>query len=184
MDCFTNITDTVLTDSDNCENASGIAERAYFYPKSSFKKVAVPVPSTTAASLVTITTAHELEVGAKPIIMYPLFQKSGAASTTEGEITSLVDHGTLEFFIPSMSVGNIGTAMIMKNMRGLAFFKEIGGKHLWQFGNEEIWAIVTKIDKNFGTGPTGEKGIKVTIEVYGQSAFWKYDSEIPVPVTP
>lgn len=179
--CYENITDTVLTDSDNCENASGIAETAYFFKRNAFKKIAVPTAGTTAASLVTITDAHELVPNAKPIVMYPLFQKSGGGATTEGEITSLVDHGTLDFFIPSMSVGNIGTAMTMKNMRGIVFFKEIGGTHLWQFGNEEIFATVTKIDKNFGVGPTGEKGIKVTVEVYGKSAFWKYGNEIPVP---
>jgi len=182
--CFETVTDIALGFADGCENPSGIAEKAYWIPESYFTAdgIKAPVAGTTAASLVTIATSHVLKAGKAPILVHTLFSKSGANSALEGEQTSKINKTTIEFFIPNITAQNLGTAKIMKNQRGILLFKGAeGGAKWWQVGNGDILADVENIDTNFGTGPTGEKGIKFTIGAYGTAPYWLYEGELPAP---
>ncbi|MGJ1376451.1 hypothetical protein ACR79Q_09870 [Sphingobacterium multivorum] len=182
MSCFETITDMKLSYSDGCENPAGIVPKIYWIPRSDLASIAVPTAGVTAASLVTITDAHVLKAGKAPIEMYGLYEKSGANSTLEGEKKSKIAKGTLEAFIPFINAQNLGTSKIVKNQTGILLFKGAeGGPGFYQAGTEDLLVDVENIDTNFGTGPTGEKGIKVTFGWYGTSPFYRYDSELPVP---
>ena len=179
--CFENITDMKMGFTD-CENPAGIARKAYWIPDSYIDTLKSPVPATTAASLVTISGNHVLKAGKLPIEMTLLFEKSGANSTLEGEKKSKISKGTIECFIPNVNANNIGTAKVIKNQSGIVLFKGAeGGAGFWQAGSEDIMVDVENIDINFGTGPTGEKGVKVTFGWYGSSPFYRYEGELPVP---
>lgn len=186
MSCFENITDMALGFGDGCGNAAGISERAYWIPESYFTADGIksPTASLTAASLVTITESHVLKAGKAPIPVSVLYPKSGANATTEGELLSLVDKSTIELFVPLISANNLGTAKIMRSQRGILLFKDANGKTFWQIGSASIFAYVEKVDSNFGTGPTGEKGIKITIGAYGDSPYYLYSGELPAPAGP
>lgn len=182
--CFETITDMALGYADGCENPAGIAEQAYWIPVSYFAPSGIKVPtvSTTAASLVKITASHVLKAGKSPIPVQVLYPKSGANSSLEGEQTSKVSKTTVELFIPNITADNLGVAKVMKNQRGILLFKGAdGGTKFWQVGTADMLADVENIDANFGTGPTGEKGIKVTIGAYGTSPYWSYEGELPAP---
>ncbi len=183
MSCFETITDMKLSYADGCENPAGISRKIYWIPESYLAFIAAPAAGgTTAASLVTISDPHVLKTGKAPIEMILLYEKSGANSTLEGEKKSKISKGTIEAFIPFIGAQNVGTAKIVKNQTGILLFKGAeGGPGFWQAGNEDIMVDVENIDMNFGTGPTGEKGIKVTFGWYGASPFYRYDSELPVP---
>lgn len=182
MSCFETVTDAKLGYTDACENPAGISRKGYWIPEDYFATIAKPVPGTTAASLVTITAPHVLKAGKTPIEMVVMYEKSGANSTLEGEKKSKVAKGTIEMFIPYLTTTNIGTAKIIKDQSGILLFKGAeGGPGFWQAGNEDIMVDVENIDMNFGVGPTGEKGIKVTFGWYGSSPFYRYENELPVP---
>lgn len=182
MSCFETITDMKLSYADGCENPAGISRKGYWIPDSYFATIATPAAGTTAASLVTITDPHVLKAAKAPIEMIMLYEKSGANSTLEGELKTKIGKGTIEAFIPNITAQNIGTAKIMKNQSGIVLFKGAeGGAGFWQAGSDDIMVNVENIDMNFGTGPTGEKGIKITFGWYGTSPFYRYDSELPVP---
>lgn len=183
MSCFENITDMKMSYADGCENPAGISRKVYWIPESYLATIAtVPAAGTTAASLVTITDPHVLKLAKAPIEMILLYEKSGSNSTLEGEKKSKIAKGTLEAFIPFVGPQNIGTAKIIKNQSGILLFKDAaGGPGFWQAGNEDIMVDVENIDINFGVGPTGEKGIKITFGWYGSTPYYRYNNELPVP---
>lgn len=179
---FETITDMKLSYADGCENPAGIVPKIYWIPRSYLETIAVPAAGTTAASLVTITDAHVLKTGKSAIEMVGLYEKSGANSTLEGEKKSKIAKGTLEAFVPFINAQNLGTSQIVKNQTGILLFKGAeGGPGFYQAGTEDLLVDVENIDTNFGTGPTGEKGIKVTFGWYGTSPFYRYNGELPVP---
>lgn len=187
MSCFDNITDMKMEFSDGCENPAGIGEKAYWIPLDYFVEggIKVPTAGTTAASLVTISGSHVLKAGKAPIPITMLYDKSGSNGTLVGEKTSKIGQGTLEAFVPGkISAHNLGTAKVMKNQRGIILFKSAdGGTGFWQGGTEYLPVYVENIDKTFGTGPTGEKGIKITLNWYGTSEYWDYQGELPAPAS-
>ena len=176
-----------ITFGDGGENASGVAERAYFIPISWFAANGIkkPVAGVTAESLVRISVAHVLAAGKTPIPMTPLFTKSGLTWKLAGEDLSKIFEQGGEFFMPSNSAGNLGTAQAIKNYRGIVLVEKIDQSgHFWQIGSEAISAKVTAADGGTGVGPGGEVGIKVTFQSYSASPVFSYEAGIPAPAAP
>lgn len=179
---YDSVTDLKMEFRDGQENASGIQEEAYFIPTSWMQTIAEPLPTgTTSESLVTITESHVMKAGKAPIKLQMLYDKSGAAGAMEGEILSaIMKQGPAEFFLPNLNASALGTAGAIKNYRGIVLFKRIGGGDFFQFGSKFLAARVEAIDTNWGTGPTGEVGIKLTIGAYATMPAFIYQGELPV----
>ncbi|MDX3913781.1 MAG: hypothetical protein QHC79_09595 [Pseudosphingobacterium sp.] len=183
---YDNITDLKMEFVDGIENTSGIQEVAYFIPLSWMATVAEPAEDgTTAASLVEITANHVMKAGKAPIELQPMFEKSGATGAMEGEILSgVMKQGPADFFLPNLTASSLGTAGALKNYRGIVLFKRIGGGDFYQFGSKYLSAKVEAVVPNWGTGPTGEVGTKITFGAYGTMPAYIYKGELPVPAAP
>jgi|GEM_PF-1624486 len=183
---YENITDLKATFQDGSENPSGIAELAYLIPLSWFEDIKTPAnPNTTAEGIVRITGNHVLKAGKTPLEVNPLFEKSGAASSLEGEILSKIYKSTVELFIPQVTAQNIGTVTAIKNYRFMVLFRRPDQETGFiQLGSKTMGVYVEAVDANFGTGPTGEPGIKITVGGYNKAPYYFYDGELPVAAAP
>lgn len=179
---YNNITDLTQQFVDGMENASGLQEVAYFIPISWMATIAKPVEDgTTAASLVEITGPHTMKAGKAPIKIQMLYSKSGAQAEMEGEeLSKVFRQGPAEFFLPNINATALGTAAAIKNYRGIVLIKRIGGGDWFQIGSEELAAQVVSGNVSFGTGPTGEVGIRSGFQAYSAVPFCIYKGELPV----
>ncbi|MGJ1295540.1 hypothetical protein ACR777_15140 [Sphingobacterium spiritivorum] len=179
---YDNITDLKQTFVDGQENASGLQEVAYFIPLTWIKTFAkVASAGTTAASIVELVGDHVMETGKSPIKIQMLYSKSGAQAEMEGEeLSKVFRQGPAEFFLPNINATNLGTATAIKNYRGIVLIKRIGGGEWYQIGSEELAAQVSAGTVSFGTGPTGEVGIKTSFQAYSHVPFFVYKGELPV----
>jgi len=185
MSIYAQIQNISLKFTDGTENQSGIQEKAWFSPQSSLKTTASPKIGNTAGSILEITEPHVLEAGKKPILMQPLYKKSGLKSTLEGEELSKMFKSGVEFFIPQITADNLGTIAAIKNYRGILLLKRPGvDNEFIQVGSEGLAAHVTGAEVDFGTGPTGAVGIKVTFEAYGSVPCYIYKGELPSDKAP
>lgn len=179
---YENITDAKMAFVDGEDNTSGIAEVAYFIPKSWLATLAAPAADpTTAAALVEITTDHVMAAGKAPIELQMLYDKSGFDGDLQGEVLSKIWHqGPARLFLPNINAGALGTAGMIKNYRGIVLFKRIGSSEFFQIGSADIMARVAAGGVSTGTGPTGEPGIFVEFESYSNMPLFIYRGELPV----
>lgn len=179
---YNNITDLKQEFVDGVENASGLQEVAYFIPLSWMATIGKAVADgTTAASVVEIEDDHVMKAGKSPIKIQMLYSKSGATSEMEGEeLSKVFRQGPAEFFLPNINSGALGTAAAIKNYRGIVLIKRIGGGDFYQIGSEELAAQVVSGNVSFGTGPTGEVGIRTAFQAYSAVPFYVYKGELPV----
>ena len=166
---------------DGLENASGIQEQAYLTPVSHIKTEGKPVAvGTTTSSLATIATSHVLATGKSPILVNPLYNKSGVNSKLSGEELSKVFETDVEFFIPQISAALLGGAAAIKNMRFIVLVRRPGQSiGFWQIGTVGMPAKVQDIAVSFGTGPTGEVGLKITLKSFDIVPMYEYTAELP-----
>lgn len=185
MGIYENLNNLGLNFKDGTENQSGIQEKAWFIPLSWLKTISASKIGTTAGSILEITESHVMEMGKKPILMAPLYKKSGLKSTMEGEELSKMFKMAPEFFIPQITADNLGTISAIKNYRGIILIKRPGvDTEFIQIGSEGLAANVTGAEVDLGTGPTGSVGIKVTFEAYGSVPFYIYKGELPSDAVP
>lgn len=184
MGQYDNLTDMAMNYGDGNENASGVAEVAYFIPYSWFVPgtgLKKPTPAATAGSLITIAGNHVLAAGKYPIPVTPLFEKSGITWESVGEVLSQIFQQGADVFIPDNSVKSLGTAQALKNYAGiLLILKNDDSNQFWQIGSAKIKAKV-KITGGTGIGPTGEVGSKVSISCHSASPVSIYTGEVPAP---
>lgn len=185
---YKNITNLALGFEDGIENASGIQEKIYFIPKSYFAEGGIAKPDlagTTSESLVEITDDHVLLAGKAPIVLEPLYDKSGVAGDAQGEVLSGIFQSTLTAFMPQLTAKNLGSAGAIKNMRGIVLFKRVFGGDFYQIGSEEILAKPIP-GGTFGTGegPTGEPGIRIQFQGFSHMPLFVYKGELPAPAGP
>lgn len=179
---YKTITDTKFEFEDGLENTAGIQELAYFIPISSIATEAVPVNGTTASSIVTIPGNHVLKAGKAALIVNPLYGKSGVNSKLSGEELSKVFETDVELFVPQISASLLGGAVALKNMRGIILVRRPGQlTGFWQIGSKGMPAKVQDIPVGFGTGPTGEVGLKLMIKAFDITPFYEYTGELPIP---
>lgn len=166
---------------DGLENASGIQELAYIILISHLKTEGKPAAvGTTVSSLATIATSHVLNTGKAPIVIHPLYGKSGAAFKLSGEELSKIFETDVEFFIPQISVALLGGAAAIKNMRALVLVRRPGQlTGFWQIGTSGMPAKVQDIAGGFGTGPTGEVGLKISLKAFDIVPMYEYTAELP-----
>lgn len=166
---------------DGLENASGIQEIAYLIPVSHLKTEGKPVAvGTTASSLATISTSHVLATGKAPILVNPLYGKSGAAFKLSGEELSKIFENDVELFIPQISAGLLGGAAAIKNMRFIVLIRRTGqATGFWQVGTVGMPAKVQDIAGGFGTGSTGEVGLKISLKSFDVVPMYEYTAELP-----
>lgn len=183
---YDNINDMKAVFADGSENPSGIAEEAYFIPVSWFEDIKVPAPGAlTADGIVRIAGNHVLKAGKTPILMQPLYEKSGASSSLEGEILSKIFKSSVELFVPQVTAQNVGTVTALKNYRGILFIRRPDQETGFiQLGSKSLAVYVEAVDANFGVGPTGEPGIKITVGGYNKSPYFFYDGELPAAAAP
>lgn len=180
---YDNITDMKAVFADGSENPSGIAEIAYLIPLSWIEDIKGPTnPTTTAAGIVTITGNHVLKTGKAPIEVLPLYEKSGASSSLEGEILSKIFKSSVELFVPQVTAQNVGTVTALKNYRCMLLIRRPDQETGFiQLGSKSLAVYVEAVDANLGVGPTGEPGIKITVGGYNKSPYYFYDGELPAP---
>lgn len=183
MSKYDNITDLAATFTDGDDNTSGIQELAYFIPHSWIAKYGKPDPAaTTAEGLVTISEPHILKPDKFPILIEPMFEKSGSTFAMEGETLSGIFNTGAEFFLPNVNAKLLGSATAIKNYRGIFLVRRIGqDEGFWQIGSHKIASYVRNIEGGFGTGPTGEVGVKFTAGGYGVTPYYYYEAELPAP---
>jgi hypothetical protein len=181
---YNNVTDLALNFGDGEDNPSGVAEIAYFIPLSWFavNGLKKPTASTTAASLITISTAHVLAAGKYAIPVTPLFSKSGINWKMAGEELSKIMEIGADIFIPDNSVKSLGTVQAIKNYRGILLIgKADDSGHFWQIGSEKISCKVVGGDGGTGVGPTGEVGTKMSFQSHSSQPVFVYTAGVPIP---
>ena len=166
---------------DGLENASGIQEQAYLLAVSNIKTEGkVVTAGTTASALATIATSHILATGKAPILVNPLYNKSGAAFKLSGEELSKIFESDVELFIPQISASLLGGAAAIKNMRFIVLVRRPGQTTgFWQIGTVGMPAKVQDIAGGFGTGPTGEVGLKISLKAFDTVPMYEYTAELP-----
>jgi len=181
MNDYKAITGLNFVFEDGLENASGIQEQAYLIPLSYLKTEGKPTPAgTTASSLATIAASHVLATGKAPILVNPLYNKSGVNSKLSGEELSKVFETDVEFFIPQISAALLGGAAAIKNMRFIVLVRRTGqATGFWQIGTVGMPAKVQDIAGGFGTGSTGEVGLKISLKAFDTVPMYEYTAELP-----
>ncbi len=182
MPDYKSITGLGLSFEDGLENASGIQEQAYLIPLSYIKTEGKPVTAgTTASALATIATSHVLATGKAPILVNPLYNKSGASTKLSGEELSKIFESDVELFIPQISAALLGSAAAIKNMRFIVLLRRAGqATGFWQIGTVGMPSKVQDIAGGFGTGPTGEVGLKISLKAFDTVPMYEYTGELPV----
>lgn len=167
-----------FTDGD--ENTAGIQEDAWFIPFSYFATLAVPVPSTTTASLVEITSDHVMKTGKAPIPLFTQFEKSGLDSPLAGELYSKIFMPVIKLFHPQPNEVNATNLSVIKNQRGIVLIKRTQGGPLIQIGTQGLYAKVKSGTVSFGTGPTGAPGVTFEVEAPSVHPYLVYKGVFPV----
>jgi hypothetical protein len=178
---YDTIIDAKLGFLDFQENPSGIEEKAYLIPISWLLTEQKTIPSTTAASLVEIATAHIMATGKTPIELTPLFDKSGANAEMVGQMLSKMFKPGAKFFMPQISAQNLGTVTMLKNVRCLILIKRASGGDFFQIGTGKLPAYVMNASPNLGEGAEGEVGITLEVAVSASTVpFYIYKGVLPV----
>jgi len=166
---------------DGLENASGIQEQAYLLAVSHVKTEGKVAPAAnTASAIATIATPHVLATGKAPILVNPLYGKSGVAFKLSGEELSKVFENDVELFIPQVSAALLGGAAAIKNMRFIVLVRRPGQlTGFWQIGTVGMPSKVQDIAGGFGTGPTGEVGLKISLKAFDTVPMYEYTAELP-----
>ena len=171
-----------LAFEDGLENASGIQEIAYLLRVSDLKTEGKPTTAGgTASAIATISTAHALNTGKTPLLVNPLYGKSGSNFKLSGEELSKIFESDVELFIPQISAAILGTAAAIKNSRFIVLVRRPGqATGFWQIGSAGMPAKVQDITGGLSTGPTGEVGIKVSLKAFDIVPMYEYTGELPV----
>ncbi len=134
-----------------------------------------------ASAIATIATSHALATGKTPILVNPLYGKSGVAFKLSGEELSKIFENDVELFIPQVSAALLGGAAAIKNMRFIVLVRRPGQlTGFWQIGTVGMPAKVQDIAGGFGTGPTGEVGLKIMLKAFDTVPMYEYTAELPV----
>jgi hypothetical protein len=178
---YKSITGLGFAFEDGLENASGIQEQAYLIAVSHLKTEGKPATAGNSASaLATIATSHALVTGKSAILVNPLYGKSGVATKLSGEELSKVFESDVELFIPQISAALLGGAAAIKNMRFIVLVRRPGQlTGFWQIGTGGMPAKVQDIAGGFGTGPTGEVGLKISLKAFDIVPMYEYTAELP-----
>lgn len=180
---YDTITNIGMNFGDGGENASGVAEVGYFIPLSWFAAstgLKAPTESTTAASLIEIATSHVLAAGKYPIPVTPLFEKSGVNWALTGDVLSKIFEQGATCFVPDNSSTSLGSALALKNYRGILLIKKNDGSgDFWQLGSADISCKVENIAGGTGEGPSGAPGSLVTFKCYGKAPVFIYKGDVP-----
>jgi hypothetical protein len=178
---YQTITALALQFQDGLENPSGLQEQGWLIPISAIKTEGIPVPAATAGSFATIGTSHILNTGKSPIPVSMLYAKSGVQFKLGGEELSKMFESDVELFIPQISANVLGSAAAIKNTRYILLLRRPGQlTGFWQIGTVGMSAKVQDIAGGFGTGPTGEVGIKVSLKSFDVIPMYEYTGDLPV----
>ena len=181
---YETITDAKLDFQDFQENPSGIEEAAYIIPISWLATEQTTTPSTTAASLVEIATAHIMMAGKTPIQVTPLFENSSAKSDSAGQMLSKMFKPGAKFFLPQVSAQNLGTVTMLKSVRCLVLIKRANGGDFIQIGTGKLAAYVMSASVDLGEGVEGKVGTTLEIAVSASKVpFYIYKGVLPVTGT-
>jgi len=170
-----------LLHDDGAENPAGVAEQAYILRMSEIETLQEPTEGTTAASLITISTAHVMKTGKAPIPITPVFEKNDFESPLEGEIYSMLFNPQLTVFMAQPTVDNMGGLVALKNARMIVLFRRPGDSaNFYQIGGTFMAAKVKSGSVKFGKGPTGEPGVTFVIEAHSTKPAYYYTAALPV----
>lgn len=177
---YTNIVNAGLTHNDGLDNAAGLQENALIILINDLKTEAVPDPAAvTPAGLITIAGDHKLNVGATPIPCFSITEKSDLEATLVGEIYSMTNETSVTLFIPQTSASNVGQFSRLKNARMMVLIGAIGESGYLQIGTKALSGKVKSGSVKRGKGPTGEKGITLTVNAYSVHPYYQYNGAIP-----
>ena len=180
MSTYSNVVLNGLLHDDGAENPAGVAELAYILLYGDILTLQEPTISTTAASLLTIATAHVMKTGKSPIPANPIYEKSDFESALEGEIYSKVFNPKLTLFLAQATIDNAGGFSAVKNARMIVLFKRPGDVNFYQLGGKFLAGKIGDGSVKFGKGATGEVGVTFTVMAHNPQPFFYYTASLPV----
>ena len=156
--------------------ASGVAEKVFFAPKSSFDTIAVPTaPFTNKGDSISISGDHTFATGKGFLEITLAPQKNSLESKTRGDLglNGLVTD--LKVFIPGSYKEVHEQAQNMLNTPCIFLIQDansFGEQEYYQLGSDSLGAYLT-IDFTTGTTKDGVKGFNGTINYDGPVQFYK-----------